>query len=48
MRNLLRAVRLFLGSRLTWRTCRRLGASADRFHLVERDGFHFVEPKGHR
>jgi len=45
MRRLYRAVRLFLGTRLTWCTCWRLGRSNRHYRVVERDGFLYIEPR---
>ena len=44
MRRVFRALRLFFGSRLTWRSCRRL-AGDQHFRVVARDGFLYIEPK---
>lgn len=45
MRRLGRAIGLFIGTRLTWCTCWRLGRSNRSFRVVERDGFLYVEPR---
>jgi len=45
MRRLARALRLYFGSRLTWRTCWRHAKHAPRFRVVARDGFRYVEPE---
>lgn len=43
---LCRAVRLYAGSRLTWRTCRRVAADSPRTRIVKRaDGFLYIEPR---
>jgi len=45
MHRLCRAVRLFLGTRLTWCTCLRLGRSDRHYRIVESDGFLYIEPR---
>ncbi len=45
MRRLTRALRLFFGTRLTWRTSWRLARSTRHYSIVERDGFLYVEPR---
>jgi hypothetical protein len=42
---LCRALGLFFGSCLTWRTSWRIGKSEPRYHTVARDGFLYVEPR---
>jgi hypothetical protein len=45
MRRIARAVRFFLATVLTWRTCWRLSAQRPVYHTVERDGFLYIEPR---
>jgi hypothetical protein len=42
---LLRALRLYLGSSLTWKTARRLAKREPRYQLTARDGFLYIEPR---
>ena len=42
---LFRALRLFLGSCLAWRTCRSLAKNGPHYRVVPRDGFLFIEPR---
>ena len=42
---LYRTLRLFVGSCLTWRSCRRLAKREPRYQVVARDGFLFIEPR---
>lgn len=45
MRRLLRAIKLYLGTRFTWRTAWKQAAKAPRYQIVERDGFYYIEPR---
>ena len=45
MRRVVRALRLFFGTRLTWTTSWRLARTGRRYQVVERDGFLYVEPR---
>lgn len=45
MLRLYHALRLFSGSRLTWRSCWRLSCTRGKYQIIERDGFLYVEPR---
>jgi hypothetical protein len=39
------AVRLYLTSRLTWRSARRIARGDRIYRIVARDGFLYIEPR---
>lgn len=45
MLRLCRALKHFLGSCLTWRTCWRHAKDGPRFQVVARDDFFYIEPR---
>lgn len=44
MHDFIRAIALFLRTKLSWRTCRRL-TSDPHYRVVARDGLLYIEPR---
>jgi hypothetical protein len=42
---LFKAIKLYLGTKFTWRTAWRQAVATPRYHVVARDGFLFIEPR---
>lgn len=42
---LIRALKIYFGSRLTWRSARKLARREPHYQVVARDGFLYIEPR---
>lgn len=42
---LLRTLKLYLGTRFTWRTAWKQASCTPRYQIVARDGFLYIEPR---